>query len=240
MDNGTKKMLGYAALGVGALVVVNKLKGSPKPQPLPPGSTTSYNSNPNLPAVRPGTNTAALLQALPPNVGDNYENIIYPAMLAANPNIGNPGYTLTDSEAQTYLNNYLDIQQGTKYWFGGDHLKAAKSHWQTNGVPEKRTFMPLNPPSVIPYTGPPVSGGGGNFLSSALGVVTTVLGVLVGTERPDPAITDRDLEVIVNSAYIIKEILPFYYQTPDMQLAVNIDKKVSELLNKHLNQIVTV
>lgn len=235
MDKSTEKMLTYGAIGVGVLLVLPMLtKGKTTPPlystkpgtpgtPVAPGSPVV--SNPALPPA---------IQQLPANVGDNYEKIIYPAMLAANPNIGNPNYTLTDGEAQTYWNNYRDLREGAVNWFNGNHILAARDHWHTNGVPEKRTFMPLNPPTIAPYIGPPVSpkSGGSSFWSGVLGVATSVLDVVLG-DGQDIRLSDREVELIANSGAVIKQILPFYYNA-DLELAGRIDAKLDELLKEYL------
>lgn len=233
MDKRTESLITYAAIGLGGLYLFNSFKKkSPAPMTnnlLPAGSSASTNLNTST-----GNQSVALAQ-LPLNVGDNYEKIIYPAMVRANPNIANPNYTLTPAEANQYLNNYLDIKQGTINWFNGDHTKAAQEHWHTNGVPEKRTFLPLNPPSVIPYSGPPVgdAGGGGNFLSGALKVITSIADIIVGDQNQVQP-TQGDIDVIVNSAAVLKALLPYFYNTPDGKKALAIEDKMTELLNKYV------
>ena len=43
---------------------------------------------------------------------------------------------LTDKEAQCYLNRYSDLRKA----FGANNIKAAKNHWLSNGIREKRTY----------------------------------------------------------------------------------------------------
>ena len=43
---------------------------------------------------------------------------------------------LTDKEAQCYLNRYSDLRKA----FGANNIKAAKKHWLSNGIREKRTY----------------------------------------------------------------------------------------------------
>lgn len=233
MDKSTEKMLTYGAIGVGVLLVLPMLTKA-KPAVYNPSLPITATNNPNNPVVsNPATPPA--LQQLPPNTGDNYEKIIYPAMLAYNPNVGNPNYTLTEAEARTYWNNYRDLREGGVNWFNGDHIAAARDHWHTNGVPEKRTFLPLNPPTTAPYIGPPVtpnSSGGGSFWSKALGVATSVLDIILG-DQSDARLNDREVELIANSGVVIKQILPFYYNA-DLELAGRIDAKLDQVLKEYL------
>ena len=43
---------------------------------------------------------------------------------------------LSDKEAQCYLNRYSDLRKA----FGANNIKAAKNHWLSNGIREKRTY----------------------------------------------------------------------------------------------------
>ena len=51
---------------------------------------------------------------------------------------------LTDKEAQCYLNRYSDLRKA----FGANNIKAAKNHWLSNGIREKRTYACPNEKKV--------------------------------------------------------------------------------------------
>ena len=53
---------------------------------------------------------------------------------------------LTDKEAQCYLNRYSDLRNA----FGANNIKAAKKHWLSNGIHEKRTY---ECPKKVPMLG---------------------------------------------------------------------------------------
>jgi hypothetical protein len=158
----------------------------------------------------------------------------YPAMLAANPNIGNPNYQLTSADAAQYLANYLELQQ----WLPtvvpssrfSSQLQALQWHWTTWGVPSKWTFLPLVPPKRDAYVAAPVNSNavpvagssakvtvnptaaaassGGNWVSAALPVVTTLIGLL---GPGDNQLNNDDVAVLFNGGGVIKEMLPLFY-----------------------------
>lgn len=131
-----------------------------------------------------GTGTAAANNpasgAVPTTYGINTAGGVanYAALAQANPNLLNPNYHMTLPEAQQYLSNYLDLQQGLPGWV--NHKvngvttrslpEAAQLHWTIYGCAEKRIFLPLQPPSIKPYVPPPA-----NPKSSGSGVFGTLL-----------------------------------------------------------------
>lgn len=167
----------------------------------------------------------------------------YPAMLAANPNVGNPNYTLTQAEASQYLANYLDLQQffqNNAPGFNGvpksDVLASLQYHWKVFGVPEQRTFLPLMPQSNVPYVYPPVPAkpvSSGGFLSVLGDIAKIAAPVVAILGIDDRRLNAQEVEVLVSGSAIIKNILPFYLNS-DKQLVTLIDNKVNELLTQYV------
>lgn len=142
-----------------------------------------------LPGSTPGTTYPYLTSNAPalPAAYNNayYLNYIRPAMIAANSNVANPGYTLTQSDANVYMNNYVDVAQWannattlkqnvTKHTV----LGALQYHWHTYGVPDQRSFLPLpwiDPQQWVPPPQNTKSSGGGIF-GSILKAVTVIGG----------------------------------------------------------------
>lgn len=160
-----------------------------------------------------------------------YEQYQYPAMLAANPNVGNPNYRLTDAEANQYLQNYLDLAQGLQLEAtnGMTIQDAARRHWTNHGVAEKRTFLPLMPQDKTPFVPPPANNNAssGSWITSALGIATSVVGLL---GPGDVTLNQREAEVLINGGAILKNILPLFSEDPR---EVAIDKKLTVLLEKY-------
>lgn len=177
-----------------------------------PGSGTTY---PYLIPGAPGL-PAAYNQAY-------YLTYIRPAMLAANGNINNPGYTLSQTDANNYLANYTDINEWAhsasvlkESQTGGTVLGAAQFHWHNNGVAEQRTFLPLPWNDPTQWVPPPVnnkSSGSGSTLST----IAEVAGIAAMFVGPEPVLNDTEINLVITSAAIIKKILPFYLEVePDL------------------------
>lgn len=172
--------------------------------------------------------------------GSFYTVSNYNQLLQANPNLGNPQYQMTSSELAQYLANYSDLQQGLPSWVGqkdptGNIMtsltRAEQVHWQYHGCAEQRIFLPLQPPSTANYIPPPpntnTSSGssGGGWLSSALGIATTVIGLL-----GEPAqLNNADAQALFTMSAIIKDILPLYAST-DPLLTRAIEVRMNTLL----------
>lgn len=240
--NNTILIIGAAAA---AVFVLPKLMGSSGSSILP-SSTSSTSAQPGATTSVPGVVQAYgtyVLQGAPPPPSQwlagswptiskpYYLQYEYPAHQKINPNIVNSGYTMTDAEAQQYLNNYADINQwanstaangGVHQW--GSALNAAKKHWQTFQPAEQRTFLPLVPP----FTGvwvPPVSNpntstssSGSSWVSTALTIGTTLVGLLGPN---DAAFTDADLEIIATGGFVVQQVAECYMNVkPKMASAI--------------------
>lgn len=188
-------------------------------------------------SIQPGTALVGQNSGATAGNGSFYTVSNYNQLLAANPNLGNPNYQLTSSELSQYIANYLDLQQGLPTWVGkkdpsGNLMtslqRAEQVHWQYHGCAEKRIFLPLQPPSTGNYIPPPVnantSGGGGSWLSSALGIATTVVGLLGDSEQLNAA----DAQALFCMGAIIKDILPLYAES-DPLLTRAIEVKLNAL-----------
>jgi len=181
--------------------------------------------------------------------GSFYTVANYAALLAANPNLGNPNYQMTDAEAQQYLANYSDLQTGLPTWIGHPDVggntvtslnQAAREHWKYYGCAEKRIYLPLQPPSTAAFIPPPVnnqakSGGGSSWIGSAISTVGSIALALLGNQSASvPVLNDGEVNVLVTGAAIVKKILPFYLQVaPDLVHSIenNIDAALSQYQN---------
>lgn len=162
----------------------------------------------------------------------------YPAILAANPNIGNPNYRLTDSEANQYLANYLDLQQawadpGNHNNPGWDRANTpqdfARSHWRQWAIPDKRTFTLLVPSSTTTYNDPHTASNsgfftsignfiaknsstllsqGGNLLTNAL--KTAPAAAAIAGINDTPTLSPKDRDTILNGSGIVLSIYEAY------------------------------
>lgn len=218
----------------------------------------------------PGSTTAT--QPMPTNVGVNTGQINsvrgvlianYAQLAQANPNLLNPNYQLTAAEAQQYYNNYPDLQTwfqtaAINKKFKGSIQAAMQNHWTNYGCAEKRIFIPLQPPSTIPYTPPPPNpkSSGSGILGSLLKVATVVAGgvveiatagaatplVAAGTgallsaegqiHGPSDILNDAEVAVLFQGAAILYDILPFY-ASGDPNLTSQIKSKLDELLKQY-------
>ena len=151
----------------------------------------------------------------------------YPAILAANPNVGNPNYRLTDAEANQYLANYLDLQQawadpGNHNNPGWDRANTAqdfaRSHWRQWAIPDKRTFTLLVPSSTTNYNDPHTASNSGfftsigNFIKNNSGAIIQYapkVAALAGV-NDTPTLNPRDRDTILNGSGIVLSIYEAY------------------------------
>lgn len=181
------------------------------------------------------------------NAGPSQPPANYAQLAQAVPNLLNPNYQMSAGENAQYLGNYLDLQQGLQTWIGHKQLngvkpvnmaQAAQCHWTVYGCAEKRIFLPLQPPSNVPYTPPPAnpkSGSGSAILSTALGIATKaapLLLALLGPGEPDPKLNDGELQLLFTGGAILKDLLPMF-MTNDGQLATGIDQHFTALLTPY-------
>jgi hypothetical protein len=218
-------------VGGAAVLAYLFLKGTP--------STANAASSPSdYPYLVPGA------PPLPSTWDFNYYlSYIYPAMQKANPEILNSRHVLTPAEASQYEANYQDVQEwvpvvtGPGQQFAGNPLAALQYHWNTGGIPDRRTFLPLMPPATAPgYVPPPPvnpnssgsgSGSAQSWVSTAL-TVASVVAMFLGTG--DEVLNDYDINVLLNGSAVVKEILPMYYIDGR---ALNIENKLTALLNQY-------
>lgn len=217
MKTETLLLLGGGAVGL--YLLTNKSGGSF----LPGGSSSNTGSNaPTTYGINGGY--SGVHAAVVAN---------YAAIVAADPRQANPNYQLTSAEAQQYLANYSDIQ-GVSTWPGGLSQANLQKHWTLYGVSQQRIFLPLQPPSTAPYI-PPVqnpksSGGSSSFLSSALGVVTTILPFILGASEPH--LNNAEVQLLMTGGAIIKDILPMY-RASNRDVVDAIDNKLNDLLTQY-------
>jgi hypothetical protein len=162
----------------------------------------------------------------------------YPAHQKVNANIGNPNYTLSASQVQQYVANYLDVSQ---FSTNADTLSRFKTqaaavqyHWQTYGAIERRTFLPQYPPFNVNFVPPPTppktqSSGGGSWLTSALSIAGSVV-ALLGPN--DPLLNAKEQEVLFTGSAVIKQVLPYYYKV-NPKLADAIEGRLTALLTQY-------
>lgn len=211
--------------GVAPVTVINPATGVPY-------ATGPYTTAPyaTAPAVTPTASNPAGQPTTYGTPGPGYPSN-YSVLTAANPNLLNPNYIMTDSELNQYKNNYLDVAQWAATYKKGVNAGLQK-HWHDHGVAEKRVFVPIVPPSNSPYVPPqpnPNSSGGGNFLSTALTVVGSIAAIL-GPD--DPKLNDLEIQVLFTGAGIVKDILPFYNST-NRQLVSAIGSRLDSVLNQY-------
>ena len=159
----------------------------------------------------------------------------YPAMVAQDPNITNPNYTLTQAQANQYLQNYLELQQ----WITtvvpkpfATQLAALQYHWKTYGVALKYTYLPLIPPKNANWTPPPAnanSSGSSSTFSTILGAATSIIALLGDKQR----LNDADLELLFNGCAVAKNIVPLYMKA-DPRMSVLINQKMDEVLTDYI------
>lgn len=170
-----------------------------------------------------------------------YLSYIYPNMVAANPNVTNPNYSLTPNDAAQYLSNYADLDQWAALpstlnskqiaGYGGGTLGAARFHWANNGVPEKRTFLWLYPPDQTNYVAPAGKASSGSTFTTILKDVTSVAGAAIALAGPnDPGLNNTELELIVTGGAVVKNMLPLF---------ANADNNLVTLIDNRLDQILT-
>lgn len=243
-----KNLVTYAALGLGAYLILPKLMGGSTSSIIPGGSTqaTSSVTQTSVPGVVQAYGTYLLQGFSNPVAFANgvwaqidktwYLTWEYPAHQKVNNNIGNANYTLSPSEIQQYLTNYLDIQQfannpGTLSVYKTPQA-AAQYHWKTYGAIERRTFLPQYPPfnvNFVPPPTPPKQSSGGSWLTSALSIATTVVGLLGPN---DPPLNPKEQETLFTGAAVMKQILPYYYKV-NPKLTDAIESRLAALLTQY-------
>lgn len=230
---GKVPMWVWIAGGVGALYIYATDTGVSVSQ----AATNVVNSGTNL--VNSGTTYPYLVPgapALPPAFDQQYvDQFILPAMIQANPNVGNPNYVLTQTDASNYMANYVQVAQ----WANNPAtlnqpnnptrsvLVACQIHWHLYGVPQKMTFLPLpwtDPQQWIPAPSNPKGAGGSNTLGWVATLGTIALGVLkiLGPNDPEPVLDDEGIQIVVCGAAIAKDLLPmFAHCNPEMVDTIN-------------------
>lgn len=155
---------------------------------------------------------------------------------------------MTSTENAQYLTNYLDLRQGLPSWIGHKQAngvtpqnlaQAAQCHWTIYGVSEHRIFLPMQPPSTVPYIPPPAtqaaakSSSSGSWIGPAISAVATIAVAVLGpNDMPAETLNDAEINLIVTSAAITKKILPFYLQVaPDLVHSIN--NRLDSLLSQY-------
>lgn len=209
MNKKTEHLLLLASVGAAGLYFLSSSTPgvtSPVSAPLAASGNTGY-PYPILPGAPPIPATWNLSYYL------TYE---YPAMLAANPNIGNPNYQLTQAEANQYFNNYLELQQWEVTVVPkpfANLLIAMQYHWHTYGVAQQYSFTPFLPTKNVNWTPPPVNKNASgsstqSWIGTALSIATTVAAIL----SPPPVLNHAEAEVLINGSAIGLNILPMFYE----------------------------
>lgn len=213
-----------------------------KPKTVTPGTTTVI---PGGTTSIPASGLVGINSGVRGGNGSFYTVSNYNQLLAANPNLGNPNYQMTAAESQQYLANYTDLNApgALPSWIGKKQpdgftpqnlQQACWSHWKFDGCAEKRIFLPMQPPSTASYIPPPVnptasnSGGGSSWVSSALGIATTVIGLL---GEPDQ-LNQADVQKLFTMSAVIQDILPLYAEN-DPILTRAIEVRMNALLNQY-------
>lgn len=173
--------------------------------------------------------------------GSFYTVSNYNQLVAANPNLSNPNYQMSAAENAQYLANYQDLQTGLPTWVGQKMLDgqtatsltmAIQGHWRIYGCAEHRIFVPMQPPSGAAFIPPPAnpksSGGGSSWVSTALGIATTLVGILGEPEQ----LNNADCQMLFTMSAVVKDILPLYDQA-DPLLTRLIDNRMTTLLNQY-------
>lgn len=207
---------------------------------IPVSTSTTGTTTVPLSSICPGLVSSVQVPAPPAIFNEAYfMQYQYPPLTAANPNLLNSNYTLSQAELNQYAANYVDVAQGVKTWTsnGGNFNANLQSHWKQYGVAQHRVFVPFLPTDTTPYVAPPAgsssSGGGGG--SSWVGTALTVAGsivALLGPNDPIPFLTDLDLETVVEGGAIMKDILPLFYQADSR--AIDIEGNLDATLNNYL------
>jgi hypothetical protein len=205
------------------------------------GGLYLYSKN-KTPSLVPGTNTPGTTSNIPPapaSYDDQYyKTYQYPALIKANPNLLNSNYQLTPTDANNYLNNYLEIQQWLPTVVGSGksfstNQQALQYHWTHYGVAQQYSFVPFYPPKNAQWTHPPVnpssSGSGGGVLST----IETVAGVAAMFLGPnDRDLSNEEVEILVTMAPVTNDIIKFYLKS-DRQLVGLIDRKLNDLVSQY-------
>jgi hypothetical protein len=241
MTKNTTNWLLIGAAGLAALFVFGNKSTS---------SGTSTTNNPNIPPNSLLPNSPPVPTVFNQQYYETYE---YPAMLAANPNIGNSNYSLTDAEARQYLINNNDIAQWAAIVVPTDfpdNNSAARYHWKTYGVAGKYSFMPFAPTKSTPLSASMVQSnqnqvaqaksGGSSFWSglanSVLGIGTQLAttAILAGCDNNTVAgiteLNEHEQFVVTNGAAILFNILPYYNSQTNGSKANAIENRFNNVL----------
>lgn len=198
------------------------IPGTNIPAPAPVSTNPLSNLFPVISPVQSTVTNYGINSGIKGGNGSFYTVNNYAQLLAANPNLGNPNYTLSPAESSQYLANYSDLQTGLPTWVGQKMLDgttasnlsmAIQGHWRIYGCAEKRIYLPLQPPSTAAFIPPPAnpksSGGGSSVLGTALGVATSILPLLLGVDT-DPRLSNAEIQVLMTGGAILNDILPLY------------------------------
>jgi hypothetical protein len=183
--------------------------------------------------------------------GSFYTVANYQALLAANPDLGNPNLNFTDAQAQQYLANYQDLRTALPGWIGVKQPngfvpktlnEAAAQHWHFDGCAEQRIYLPLVPPSSASYVPPPVntqaaqSSSSGSWVTPALKVAGSIAMALLGTEpgSDQPRLNEAEVNKLITGSAVVKEILPFFANV-EPNLVHLIDTKIDVLVSEYAN-----
>jgi hypothetical protein len=241
-------------IGGGGLVALYLLSGSSTttvPGTTTPSLTTSLT---NLLAPAASINPASpVVSGAPISNGiynkPYYLSYQYPALQQQNPNVLNPSYILTDTDAANYIANYLDLQQALPTWgasapIGADRLEngsiydQARRHWTMYGVADQRSFVPFTPKANIPFvpatTTTAAKSSGGGILGDVLSVVKVaapIVAAIAGT--PPSNITNSDVDTIAQGSAIVMGIMPLFYNR-DPTLSMGIEDTIKNTLTQYL------
>lgn len=222
MKKQTEHWLIYGGLAVAGVLLLTSAA---------PVVQSVVSNEPSVPSDTPSNVVPLLKAALKAYKGDPQHAPVatYAQALAENPNQGNANYTLTDSEANQLIANYLDLRQV----LDPPDANQGRLWWKKYGPGDKRVFVPLVPPmqnafsgdpKLIDYDGTrdgvlnhPTSGGGSGWFGTALSIASTVIGFL-GVN--DPPLNDLEKKILFMGGAIALDILPMY-NTHNAQLSLD-------------------
>ncbi len=206
------------------------------------GGLYLYNKS-KQPVVVPGTTAPATgsgtIPAPPVTYNETYyKTYQYPALVKANPELLNPNHQLTSTEANDYLNNYLELQQWAPSVIGkqpniNSMQQAMQYHWTHYGVAQQYSYVPFTPPKNAQWVqappNPNSSGSGGGVLST-LGTVASIAAMFIGVD--DRILSDEEIEILITMAPVTRDVIKFYLNT-DKTIVHSIDKRLSELVGAY-------
>ena len=226
MDN---KVLIYGGIAAAAYFLFIKPSGT---------SIINPTGAPGVPGTPVNTGNIPTTYGVNGGYTGNYAAVVsnYNTLIQADPNLSNPNYQLSPSEAQQYAANYADISQGVATWPGGLSQKNLQKHWTLYGCAQKRIFLPLVPPSAAPYVAtvqnnPKSSGGGGSsWVGPAITTAGMIVVALLGVD--DTKLNNAECQLLFTGSAIMKDILPFYALSN--RIAVNeIQGRLDDLLTQY-------